>query len=76
MSYLEFTVLIYLIISYKVRCAQGNKGKSGGIRVIYYWVNEDHQIFFLLAYPKSVKDTLTDKETAILRQLVKEQLHG
>ena len=60
----------------KVRCAQGKKGKSGGIRVIYYWVNEDHQIFFLLAYPKSVKDTLTDKETAILRQLVKEQLHG
>ena len=60
----------------KVRCAQGNKGKSGGIRVIYYWVNEDHKIFFLLAYPKSVKDTLTDKETAILRQLVKEQLHG
>ena len=60
----------------KVRCAHGNKGKSGGIRVIYYWVNEDHQIFFLLAYPKSVKDTLTDKEAAILRQLVKEQLHG
>jgi hypothetical protein len=60
----------------KVRCAQGNKGKSGGIRVIYYWVTEDDQIFFLLAYPKSVKDNLTDKETAILRQLVKEQFHG
>jgi mRNA-degrading endonuclease RelE of RelBE toxin-antitoxin system len=60
----------------KVRCAQGNKGKSGGIRVIYYWVTEDDQIFFLLAYPKSVKDNLTVKETAILRQLVKEQFHG
>ena len=24
--------------------------------VIYYWVNEDDQIFFLVAYPKSVKD--------------------
>ncbi|MDN5526186.1 MAG: type II toxin-antitoxin system RelE/ParE family toxin, partial [Acinetobacter sp.] len=48
----------------------------GGIRVIYYWVNEDDQIFFLVAYPKSVKDNLTDKETAILRQLVKEQFHG
>ena len=60
----------------KVRCAQSNKGKSGGIRVIYYWVNEDDQIFFLVAYPKSVKDNLTDKETAILRQLVKEQFHG
>ena len=60
----------------KVRCAQGNKGKSGGIRVIYYWVTEDDQIFFLVAHPKSVKDNLTDKETAILRQLVKEQFHG
>ena len=60
----------------KVRCTQGNKGKSGGIRVIYYWVNEDDQIFFLVAYPKSVKDNLTDKETAILHQLVKEQFHG
>ncbi len=60
----------------KVRCAQGNKGKSGGIRVIYYWVTEDDQIFFLVAYPKSLKDNLTDKETSILRQLVKEQFHG
>ena len=56
----------------KVRCAHGNKGKSGGIRVIYYWVTEDDQIFFLIA----LKDTLTDKETAILRQLVKEQFNG
>ena len=60
----------------KVRCAQGSKGKSGGIRVIYYWITEDDQIFMLLAYPKSVKENLTDKETAILRQLVKEQFHG
>lgn len=62
--------------NHKVRCAQGHKGKSGSIRVIYSWVNGDHQIFFLLAYPKSVKDPLTNKETAVLRQLVKEQLHG
>ena len=49
---------------------------GGGIRVIYYWITEDDQIFMLLAYPKSVKENLTDKETAILRQLVKEQFHG
>lgn len=60
----------------KVRCTQGSKGKSGGIRVIYYWITEDDQIFMLLAYPKSVKENLTDKETAILCQLVKEQFHG
>lgn len=41
-----------------------------------FFVMEDDQIFFLVAYPKSVKDNLTDKETAILCQLVKEQFHG
>lgn len=59
----------------KIRCAQGNKGKSGGIRVIYYWVDSANRIYFLIAYPKSVKDTLTDKETAILRKLVKEEFN-
>ena len=39
----------------KVRCAQGNKGKSGGIRVIYYWVNEDDQIFFFGGLSKICK---------------------
>jgi hypothetical protein len=34
--------------------------------------HEDSQILMLVAYPKSVKDNLTDKETAILRNLVKE----
>ena len=45
---------------------------GGGIRVIYYWITEDNQILMLVAYPKSVKDNLTDKETSILRTLVKE----
>ena len=56
----------------KVRFALPGRGKSGGIRVIYYWKKSDHQIYMLLAYPKSKRDNLTDKETAILRELVKE----
>jgi|SRR3989338_6985099 len=56
----------------KLRWKRAGTGKSGGIRVIYYWITEDNQIFMLVAYPKSVKDNLTDKETAILRNLVKE----
>lgn len=56
----------------KVRFARPGSGKSGGIRVIYYWKASNHLIYMLLAYPKSKKDTLTDKETAILRDLVKE----
>lgn len=56
----------------KLRWKRAGTGKSGGIRVIYYWLTEDNQILMLVAYPKSVKDNLTDKETAILRNLVKE----
>lgn len=56
----------------KVRFAAQSKGKSGGIRVIYYWLKDDGQIYMLLAYPKSKKDTLSDEETKILRDLVKE----
>jgi mRNA-degrading endonuclease RelE of RelBE toxin-antitoxin system len=48
------------------------RGKSGGVRAIYYWVKDEHQIFMLVVYPKSKRDTLTDKEVAILRELVKE----
>lgn len=48
------------------------RGKSGGIRVIYYWVRHDGRILMLLAYPKSRNDTLTAAETATLRRLVKE----
>ena len=60
----------------KVRFSAKGKGKSGGVRVIYYWMTEKGQIYMLLIYPKNKKDTLTDKETGILRELVKELAHG
>ena len=56
----------------KVRHAVQGRGKSGGVRAIYYWIKDRHQIYMLVVYPKSKKDDLSDKETAILRELVKE----
>jgi hypothetical protein len=56
----------------KLRYAVSGRGKRGGIRVIYYWVKADDQIYMLLAYAKSVKDTLTAEELAVLREWVKE----
>lgn len=56
----------------KLRYAMQGRGKSGGVRVIYYWVKDGHLIYMLVVYPKSKKDDLTDKETAILREFVKE----
>jgi hypothetical protein len=56
----------------KLRWKKQGVGKSGGIRVIYYWIVDDDQLLMLVAYPKSVKDNLSDAETAMLRRLVKE----
>lgn len=56
----------------KLRHALPGRGKSGGVRVIYYWLHDDGQIYMLLIYPKSKKDDLTDRETALLREFVKE----
>ncbi|MEW6563834.1 MAG: type II toxin-antitoxin system RelE/ParE family toxin [Pseudomonadota bacterium] len=56
----------------KLRWKRTGTGKSGGIRVIYYWITDDDQILMLVAYPKSTKDNLTAQETAVLRKLVKE----
>lgn len=56
----------------KLRYGLPGRGKSGGVRAIYYWIKDDHQIYMLVVYPKSKKDDLTDKETALLREFVKE----
>jgi len=56
----------------KLRYALPGRGKSGGVRVIYYWHVPGSKVYMLTLYPKSVKDNLTMEETAVLRELVKE----
>ncbi len=56
----------------KLRYGLPGRGKSGGVRAIYYWIKDNQQIYMLVIYPKSKKDDLTDKETAVLREFVKE----
>ena len=58
----------------KVRWAVEGRGKSGGIRVIYYYVAQDDRIFMLGAYSKAAKEDLTDSKVAALRKLVEEEL--
>jgi len=66
------------VVAVSANCATAlaGAGKSGGIRVIYYWVTRRDQIYLLVVYPKSKKDNLTDRETALLRTYVKELTHG
>lgn len=42
----------------KARWASDGKGKSGGVRVIYYWKKPDHEIWMLTIYSKSEKSTI------------------
>ncbi len=53
----------------KFRWASGNKGKSGGVRVIYYYHNETMPLFLLSLFGKSEKANLTKLERNKLAKL-------
>ncbi|MNH23283.1 Toxin HigB-2 [compost metagenome] len=55
----------------KIRWSAKGKGKSGGVRVIYYHVSSAYQIRMILIYRKGIMDTLTDKQKAQLRAIKK-----
>jgi hypothetical protein len=46
----------------KLRWATQDKGKSGGVRVIYYYHNESMPLFLLTLFGKGEKDNLTKGE--------------
>ncbi len=53
----------------KLRWAIKNKGKSSGIRVIYYWKNSENEIWMLTVYGKSEKETIPSH---ILKKIAEE----
>lgn len=64
----------------KLRFAASGRGKRGGVRVIYYYRDEEMPIYALLAYAKSAKADLTPAErravsalAAVLRATGKER---
>jgi hypothetical protein len=42
----------------KLRWAISGQGKSGGLRVIYYWKRQDDEIWMLTVYGKSERETI------------------
>jgi hypothetical protein len=46
----------------KLRFAASGRGKRGGARVIYYYLDEDLPLYVLLAYPKNAKVDLSPEE--------------
>ncbi|MBR5099015.1 MAG: type II toxin-antitoxin system RelE/ParE family toxin [Spirochaetales bacterium] len=56
----------------KIRWGYDNhRGKSSGIRVIYYYKEMTNQFLMLFAYPKNVADDLTDKQVSVLKEIAK-----
>ena len=54
----------------KMRWSIDKKGKSGGCRIIYYWVTENDQILMIFAYPKNKQDNLTKEQLKMLKNIV------
>jgi len=57
----------------KIRWSITGKGKSGGIRTIYYWVKAKEIILMLLIYSKNEQDDLSSKQLKILKSLVEKE---
>ena len=54
----------------KLRFAVSGRGKRGGARVIYYYLDETIPLYALLAYPKNAKSDMTPNEKRAVSALV------
>lgn len=54
----------------KVRWRLPGTGKSGGVRVIYYWRTVEGQILMLLVYKKASQDDLSPSQKRSLSRVV------
>jgi len=57
----------------KIRWGGSGRGKSGGLRIIYFWDNEQAAFYMLLAYAKNEQEDLTPEQLRILSRLVREE---
>lgn len=58
----------------KVRWQIPGSGKRGGVRVIYYWITKENEIFMLFAYKKAKSENLTKDQIKQLRNVIEEEL--
>ena len=56
----------------KLRWGRGTKGKSGGVRVIYYYHSEMMPLYLLAVFGKNEKENISSEEKNILSKAVKE----
>lgn len=54
----------------KVRWRASGRGKRGGARVVYYYANERHQIWLLMAYTTADQADLTPEQKRLIKAVV------
>jgi hypothetical protein len=54
----------------KARWGRPGGGKSGGVRVIYYFAPVPDAVYFLAIYPKNEQENLSNADKKIIRQIV------
>ena len=54
----------------KARAARGSSGKSGGVRIIYYYMAKNEHLHLLDIYAKNEQDNITDEEKKFFRSIV------
>ena len=60
----------------KIRWSLDNKGKRGGIRIIYYWQASVDQLYLLTLYAKNEMADLSSNEKKALRQMIERWNNG
>ncbi len=50
------------------------KGKRGGLRVIYYWLESDMQIWMFAIYDKDELENLTPTQEKMLKQAISQEV--
>lgn len=56
----------------KLRWGRADRGKSGGVRVIYYFHSDDMPLYLLTIFGKGDKDNLTKQERNSLAELTRQ----
>jgi hypothetical protein len=56
--------------------ARRGKGKRGGLRVIYYYLRSDRQVWLFTLYDKDEAADLTPDEKRLLRQAIQAELQA
>jgi hypothetical protein len=55
----------------KLRWSIGSKGKSGGVRIIYYFHSEIMPLYLLTVFGKNEKSNISSEEKNLLSKIVK-----